>query len=157
MMWIALVGAILSTLGPAWAAESRREREREFVFRAEQYKNAISAYAEPINVNGCLNLRELPAMVADLLEDRRCGMVRHHLRRAYSDPITRANDWVFVLDGGRIRGLHSRSTRTVMRHIQGIATYKDWVFLATPPLRAIDLGTVTPPSAASIEHRVGVQ
>ena len=128
LLWLAIMGAVLATLGPSWSFESRREREQEFVFRAEQYRQAIASYAEAINVNGCSNLRELPDRLNALLEDRRCGLVRHDIRRLYADPITRSSDWGLVMDLGRIRGVYSQSTLEPVRHMESIRSYRDWVF-----------------------------
>ena len=143
LLWLAIMGAVLAALGPSWAFESRREREQEFVFRATQYRRAIASYAEPINVNGCSNLRELPQKLEDLLEDRRCAMVRHHLRQLYEDPITRSATWGLLKQLDRIRGVYSDSALVPVRHVEGVGSYRDWVFAADSPA----LGMATPPAA----------
>lgn len=130
LLAIAIGGALLSALAEDRMLEARREREAEFVFRAEQYRAAIQSYANPINVNGCSNVRQLPTQLSDLVEDRRCGLVRHHLRRLYPDPITRSQEWGLVTDLGAIRGVYSLSTLAPVRHVEGVKHYFDWRFVA---------------------------
>ena len=136
LLWVAITSAGLAALGPLWSMEGRREREQEFVFRAEQYRQAIASYVVAINVNGCGNLSELPERLEELLEDRRCGLVRHHLRRLYGDPITKSNDWGLVMESGRIRGVYSRSELRPVRRIEGVERYRDWVFVGIGPVSA---------------------
>jgi len=133
LLWVVITSAGLAALGPLWSMEGRREREQEFVFRAEQYRQAIASYAAAINVNGCGNVSELPARLEDLLEDRRCGLVRHHLRRFYDDPITKSSEWGLVMESGRIRGIYSRSELHPVRKIEGVERYRDWVFVGVGP------------------------
>lgn len=148
LLWMAIAGALLSALGPSWHMHSRREREAEYVFRAEQYRQAITAYAAPINVNGCANLQQLPTRLEDLLEDRRCGIMRRHLRRRYADPITGSLEWgLVVAPGGGIQGIHSRSRLPIVRKLQGVKTYEDWVFAVGQPATSWPGGFVPPPTA----------
>ncbi len=130
LLWLAVAGAMLSALGSHWSFEARREREREFAFRADQYRLAIESFAAPINVNGCSNLQQLPVRLEDLLEDRRCGLSRHHLRTLYADPITRSADWGLVMEFGGIRGVYSQSLAEPIRRLVGVKTYRDWRFVA---------------------------
>lgn len=128
LLWIALSGAVLAAAGRSWSLDAQRQREAELAFRGRQIAQAIAAYAAPLNVNGCANLVEYPRELAELLEDRRCGLMRRHLRRPYDDPITRSPHWGLVRVDGRIRGVHSRSTAAVLRKVEGAPTYDAWVF-----------------------------
>jgi type II secretory pathway pseudopilin PulG len=130
LLWLAIGSALLTALASRWSFEARRERETEFVFRAEQYRSAIESYAAPININGCANVQRLPASLDDLLTDPRCGLMRHHLRTLYLDPITRSPEWGLVQRFGAIEGVYSRSDRAPLRHINGVRTYQDWKFVA---------------------------
>lgn len=103
---VALVGAALAQIGQHWSGAAQRERERELIFRGQQIAAAIAAY------------HAVPAVAApgwprgfdELLEDRRTATPMHHLRRAFTDPITGKADWVPVLDeAGGWHGVHSRS------------------------------------------------
>lgn len=66
----------------------------------------------------------------DLLVDRRCGLVRHHLRTLYTDPITRSVQWGLVLNAGTILGIYSTSDLEPIRRVEGVKTYRDWKFVA---------------------------
>lgn len=130
LLWIAIGGVVLAAAGRSWSLQAQREREEELAFRGRQIAQAIAAYAAPLNVNGCANLVEYPQQLADLLEDRRCGLVRRHLRRLYTDPIARSPQWGLVIVDERIRGVHSTATGAVLRKVDGALTYDQWHFLA---------------------------
>ena len=128
LLWIAMSGAVLAAAGRSWALQAQREREAELAFRGRQIAQAIAAYAAPLNVNGCANLVEYPRELDELLEDRRCGLMRRHLRRLYGDPITRLPQWGLVIVDERIHGVHSTSTAAMLRKVEGAPTYDAWVF-----------------------------
>jgi type II secretory pathway pseudopilin PulG len=114
LLLVALMGTLLAGLGQRATLVAQRERERELLFRGEQIRTAIAAYraaAEP---------PAWPASLEDLLADRRSGVVRHHLRRAYADPFTRQPDWVPIPapePGKGWMGVHSRATaRRLLQH-----------------------------------------
>lgn len=130
LLWIAIGSTLLTVLASRWSFESRRERETEFVFRAEQYRLAIESYSAPININGCSNLQQLPVSLNDLVTDSRCGLTRHHLRALYTDPITRSPQWGLVQSFGTIQGVYSMSDLAPVRHVDGVKTYREWKFLA---------------------------
>jgi len=140
LLWVALSGAVLAALGRSWALQAQREREAELAFRGQAIARALASYAAAVDVNGCSNLVEYPRRLEDLLEDRRCGLMRRHLRRLYADPVLRSPRWGLVIVDGRIRGVHSRSTAAVLRQLDGAATYDQWVF---------DAASVAPAAAAS--------
>lgn len=131
LLWIAIGSTLLTALASRWSFEARREREAEFVFRAEQYRLAIESYAAPININGCSNLQQLPVSLTDLVTDSRCGLTRHHLRALYPDPITRSAQWGLVQSFGAIQGVYSMSDLAPVRDIDGVKTYREWKFLAS--------------------------
>jgi hypothetical protein len=99
--------------------------------------------------------------VDDLLEDKRFPVPLHHLRRAYPDPMTGKNDWLFLRYGDRIFGIYSGSTAAPVKHANfprryadfvDAKTYGDWQFFYRPPgsrIRTLN-GSATPsfPEAA---------
>jgi len=117
------------------AKDARREREAELIFIGRQYRDAIERFhaATPAG------LRQYPAAIEDLLEDRRFPQPRRHLRRLYADPFTGQPDWVLVRVQGRIVGLHSRSGRAPLKQrgfdadlagFAGAQRISDWRFMA---------------------------
>lgn len=129
---ITIIGATLAVAGTAWSTAAQRGAEAELLFRGEAIKRAIVSYAR-VTPDGS---PRLPATLAELLEDKRNLVPRHHLRQLYTDPFTGRADWVAVLEAGRIRGVHSRATRPALRSVIGPSggvanNVSEWVFAAT--------------------------
>ncbi len=116
LMLLALLGATLGEAGTVWRTAAQREREAELRFRGEQIRSAIQRYREAGATPGRAE-RAWPPSLEALLEDRRGGRVRHHLRRLWTDPFTGAADWVLLPAPGAsgtpgtpgIAGVRSRS------------------------------------------------
>jgi type II secretory pathway pseudopilin PulG len=90
LMLLALLGAALGEAGQVWRTQAQREREAELRFRGEQIRLAIVRY------RAATRPAAWPPSLEALLEDRRGGRVRHHLRRLWTDPFTGAADWVLL-------------------------------------------------------------
>lgn len=103
-----LVSVALLAALDVWALQRQRLQEEELLFVGNQYRLAIQRYY--------MAGRTLPASVDDLLDDKRFPVPLHHLRRAYLDPITGKNDWLFLHDGDRIYGVYSKSTAPTVKH-----------------------------------------
>lgn len=114
----------------------KRERERELLFIGREFVAALERYYNqpivgiesqipPSVPTGAasltsatqreLDLRRFPISVDDLLNDRRSGTVKHHLRRLYLDPFTGKSDWVLIQVQGRIVGFHSNSSDSALK------------------------------------------
>lgn len=109
-LWLLFVIAIgsagLAALGQRWQTAVQRDREIEMAFRAGQIADAIAHY----RAQSPEGAPTLPKSLSELLDDRRSGASRRHLRRLYTDPFTGAADWVLLTDEqGGIVGLHSAS------------------------------------------------
>jgi type II secretory pathway pseudopilin PulG len=131
LLSIALMGAM-----DVWSLQRKRETERQLLFVGDQYRLAILRYYRAGRV--------LPAAVDDLLNDTRVPEPMHHLRRAYADPVTGQNDWVYMYEMGRIAGLHSSSTDAPIKRAQfprqfetfeGQQSYAGWEFVYLPPMQ----------------------
>jgi type II secretory pathway pseudopilin PulG len=127
LWWVAISGVMLMALAQSWTMAAKREREAELLFRGEQIRKAIEAYAQvPLTEQGS----RLPMRLSDLLTDRRSGKVVRHLRRVWPDPVT-GEDWGLIhSDDGGIVGVYSRSLATPLRAPAGIARYSEWRFQA---------------------------
>jgi type II secretory pathway pseudopilin PulG len=127
---IAIGAAGLAALGERANVATQREREAELMFRGQAIAQALGAYraATPGPV------KNLPASLQDLVEDRRGPRALHHLRRLYPDPFTGKPDWVLLRsEDGRIAGVHSSA--------------------AVPALRTLDLPTPPPGQRALVSAR----
>lgn len=137
LWWVALSGIMLMALAQRWSTEARRHKEMELVFRGEQIRLAIEAYAKvPVEPGQS----PLPTSLDELVADRRDGTVRHHLRRLWPDPITGSPQWGLVQDPpvtpmGKpgIRGVYSLSAQRPLRAPPGVASYTEWAFLMGQP------------------------
>lgn len=127
LWWVAISGFMLATLGHSWLLDARRAREAELIWRADQFRLAIEAYASVPVAEGA---SRLPTRLADLLEDRRSGELQRHLKRIWTDPITGRAEWGLVREGEGIVGVHSLSTARPLNAPEGVRTYAQWAFLA---------------------------
>lgn len=140
LFWIALSGVMLMAVSRSWLMDARRERDTELVYRGEQIREALSAYAAvPVSQGGS----RAPQRLDELLEDRRSGQVQRHLRRVWRDPITNSLAWGLVKDGqGGIVGVFSNSGKKPLLGPAGVRTYRDWRFDIAP-------GVASPASGSS--------
>lgn len=118
--------------------QGQREREAELLRIGSEVIRAIGIYHEqsPGTVKGW------PPSLDALTDDRRFASLQRHLRRAYQDPITRSDDWGFVLaPGGGISGIYSKSEAQPIRvagaelaelGLGAAQRYSDWKFVYTP-------------------------
>lgn len=113
---LAIAGVVLAALGTQWQVAAQRERETELLFRATQIRDALQRFHDQTPDGQA----RLPRTLDELLTDTRWPEPRHHLRRLYADPFTRAADWQLLREaGGGIVGLHSRSAQPALR-LQGL-------------------------------------
>jgi len=134
VMSISLVGA-----NRYWSTIIKRELEAELLYRGDQIREAIASYYN--NPPGGQN-KTYPRKFSDLLKDPRFPGVKRHLRKWYSDPINRGNDWVYILDASqRLKGVHSAHPGTPLktgnftanyREFERAQTYADWTFVFVP-------------------------
>ena len=44
LLWVVLAGVMLAALGTSWHQMARRDREAEYLWRGEQYRQALQSY-----------------------------------------------------------------------------------------------------------------
>jgi type II secretory pathway pseudopilin PulG len=129
---LVLLGLGLAGTGEAWSIASRRAHERELLWVGNQYARAIKAY-----YNQSPGVKQFPAQLEDLVEDRRFPEPRRHLRQLYPDPISHERFDIVLSQDGRIGGVRSHSDDTPMkqdefpakfRDFKGSTHYADWLF-----------------------------
>lgn len=130
LWWVALSGLMLAALAQSWMLDARRAREAELVWRGEQFRLAIEAYASvPVGEGQS----QLPRRLEDLLEDRRSGELQRHLKRIWPDPMTGRIEWGLVREGDGITGVHSLSTARPLNAPEGVLRYEQWTFVLGQP------------------------
>jgi type II secretory pathway pseudopilin PulG len=137
LLAVALAGVALGAAGTLWSTAALRDKEAELLFVGDQFRRAIGSYYE-----GTPGAKRYPLKLEDLLEDKRVGVTRRHLRRLYADPMTGQRDWELVrLPDGQIVGVHSRAQGRPMKvanfpprdeSFANAASYRDWVFAHAP-------------------------
>jgi type II secretory pathway pseudopilin PulG len=127
LWWVAISGVMLMALARHWSLQSQREREAELVFRGQQISAALQAYHDTTATQ-----KVYPTNLEDLLQDQRAVTVKHHLRKAWPDPIT-GQDWGLLRDENQgIRGVFSTSGKAPLGGPPEAKSYADWVFTAAP-------------------------
>ena len=114
LIFIALQGAALSVLAPLASSQARREMETELLFRGTLISQALEAFASASPAGEHCR----PQSLYELLEDRRSGDLKRHLRRVYEDPFSGQPDWELERDlkGGIVR-LHSKVKTPALRSL----------------------------------------
>ena len=84
MMMATLLLISLAAALPSIYVEGQREKEKDLIFRGEQYARAIMLFHE--------QFKRYPSSVKELLHTNNLSF----LRKAYPDPMTRAGKWRFI-------------------------------------------------------------
>ncbi|MHC8367443.1 type II secretion system protein [Pseudomonas sp. ZT5P21] len=131
---IVVMGMGLASAGELWSTASRRDRERQLLWVGTQYAQALRSY-----YRSSPGLAQYPQALEDLLQDERFPSPKRHLRQLYPDPIG-GGEWALMRGfDGRITGLSSASTGKPLKQADfptqwsdfaGMASYKDWQFVA---------------------------
>lgn len=135
LLSVALLGVGLTVAVEVDSMVTRRDQEMALLDIGRQFRNALRTYQEASEPTEG-NLR-YPKTLAELLDDKRSGTTKRHLRKLFVDPITGQKEWGFILIEGRIVGVHSLSrARPIKRDgfdpedqmFRGVESYSDWVF-----------------------------
>ena len=143
LVMVTVVGLTAGLAGSSWKTVVQQAREKELLWRGEQYRKAIGSYYLFSSGAGQRpQARSYPNTLDDLLKDPRSLETRRHIRRLYPDPMT-GGEWVLIRDpGGRIMGVRSSSSLKPFQQdnfseensgFKGKATYRDWEFVYRTP------------------------
>lgn len=112
----------------------RRQAEEELLFVGEQFRAALTSFANSTPPG----MARGPRSIEELLLDRRTNVSRRHLRKLYFDPITKENNWGILRGAdGTIVGIYSQSEATPIKidlfptqfsSFKGALSYRNWVF-----------------------------
>jgi len=138
LLMIIVISASLMVVQKQWSTIVKREKEQELFFRAGQIVAAIDSYYK----SSPGSTGQYPESLNVLLKDNRFPVTRRHLRKIFSDPMTKQGKWGFVYDGrGRIKGVFSQSRDRPMKtgnfppeyeSFDGSRQYSDWKFVHDP-------------------------
>ena len=108
MLVIVMIIMITSAvLAQSWKISAKREKEKELLWRGNQFRLAVERYYEGKSVQGHAGMNQWPTSLDDLMEDPRSGDKIRYLRKKYIDPMTGKDDWVLVPPGGSQAGGYS--------------------------------------------------
>jgi type II secretory pathway pseudopilin PulG len=136
---VVISGIALTAASEYWSTVTKREREKELLFRGDRIRRAIASY---YNGSQPDKPHAYPGALSDLLKDPRSLKTLRHLRKLYRDPMTKDGVWGLVLaEGGGIKGVFSKSTQkplktgdfpTDYQSFEKAKTYSDWKFTFNP-------------------------
>lgn len=139
LMALAVFSVAMAVVGPRWADDVRRDRERELLRVGGLYARAIASFhaTSPGSAKGYP-----PTLKSLLADDRMVGDVRH-LRRLYADPIEPSRPWGVVTGSdGTVRGVYSQAETAPMSsepidlgnvRLPAAQKYSDWKFVPKVP------------------------
>lgn len=134
-----VIGILAEAAHLTTSRQQRAEREVELLFRGDAYRRAVESY---VRRHG-----NYPRALDELRKDSR-DPTRRHMRALYRDPMAARDQtadtetWTLLRapDGG-ISGVASRSRETPLKqagfapgyeHLEGAATYAEWLFEYRP-------------------------
>ncbi|WP_353390245.1 type II secretion system protein [Halopseudomonas sabulinigri] len=140
-LWVMLLLVFL-TLGlgrylELLSTREQRSLEADLLWKGEQYRAAIQAFAEASPGEE----KQLPHSLDDLLVDPRLLTYTRHLRRAYLDPITEKPFEEIYDSQGRLIGVRSASLQAPIKtagfppqlaHFEDKKVYNQWEFIYLP-------------------------
>ena len=130
LLSILVLGVATAGVAQLWSTQVKREKEAELLFRLGEFRRGIALFRADHN--------RWPKELDELLEDRSRLQVRRYLRRIYTDPMTKKDDWKLDTVADRtgavsgIRDLHSRSQGKPLKVVTNVIggpqakTYQDW-------------------------------
>src|SRR5437763_7435556 len=105
MFSVVVMGLTLSLAAKQWKMVVQREQEADLLAKGIEIQNALAVYSATIKAGRVMPGEVYPLSMAELTKPP-----KPFLRKAYKDPMTRA-DWEYLrAPNGGIRGVRSRST-----------------------------------------------
>ncbi len=168
MFVIVLIGITTTATAKQWKAIVQREREADLLAKGIEIQNALALYSATIKAGRVMPGEVYPQTLADLTR-----LPKPFLRKVYRDPMGQG-EWEYLrAPTGGIMGVRSKSLTkpfrqrnfpSAVRHFEGRATYRDWVFqhpnpssapivtqeTAAFPVMPSTAGSSTPPDGSAL-------
>ena len=108
---VAAVSISLAVTSQQIDLQLKREKEQDWLFAGLQYQRAITAYYQQAPDG----LSILPKTLDDLTQDKRFVKPKHHLRKAYTDPVNANKSWQLLFNENKqIMGVVSESNQALL-------------------------------------------
>lgn len=137
---VLLMGITLTLASSLYAFKIQREKEKQLLFVGNQFRNAIKSYYEKTPGS----VKQYPKNFNDLIDDNRFLSKQRHLRRVYTDPMTKQKIWGIIdSHNGRLMGVRSLSSDKVLKVsnfnqeniiLNNKSTYSEWHFIYLPAM-----------------------
>jgi type II secretory pathway pseudopilin PulG len=156
MFSVVLIGITTTAAVKQWKTLVQRELEADLLAKGLEIQNALALYSATRKAGRVVPGELYPQSLAELTR-----LPKPFLRKVYKDPMTHG-DWEYLrAPTGGIMGVRSKSRARpfkrqdfpqTVRHFQGMASYRDWVFQhpnassakASPPgTGPVQQGTIT--------------
>lgn len=138
LLMVVVMGLGAGIAGSTWRTKVRRSKERELLWRGDQYRKAIASYSQVAH-GGARGT--YPRSLEVLERDPRFLHRVRHLRRLYKDPIS-GEGFVLIKNGaGDIIGVRSSSELEPFKkdgfpyeyaNFANRRRYSEWQFIFTP-------------------------
>ena len=164
---VVIMGLSLGIAGSTWRTVVQQAKEKELLFRGDQYRRAIGTYYKMVHGG---TKGAFPTRLEDLLKDPRSLQTLRHIRKLYKDPMT-GEDWVLIRQGGTVTGTVTASAgaggiigvRSASdlepfkkdgfpeenKKFKDKEKYSQWEFVYEPPASATPPPATTPPGMAT--------
>ena len=138
LIFIMLVGTGVISLSKCWQTVGKREKEKELLFRGDQFRHAIESYYNSAPDGG----GKYPEKLSFLLKDNRYPVLKRHIRKLYKDPVSKNGEWELIYNStDKIIGVHSKSGDKPLKtgnfnleykKFEKANRYSDWKFVYIP-------------------------
>ena len=155
MFAIVLIGIATTAAAKQWKAIMQRELEADLLAKGIEIQTALALYSTTIKAGRVMPGEVYPQTLTDLTR-----LPKPFLRKVYLDPIGH-REWEYlraptggimgVRSTSRVKPFRQRNFPPAVRHFEGRATYRDWVFQHPSPSSApiVQQGTVPIPVTPS--------
>jgi hypothetical protein len=151
MFAIVLIGIATTAAAKQWKAIMQRELEADLLAKGIEIQTALALYSTTIKAGRVMPGEVYPQTLTDLTR-----LPKPFLRKVYLDPMGHG-EWEYlraptggimgVRSTSRVKPFRQRNFPPAVRHFEGRATYRDWVFQHPNPSSApiVQQGTVPIP------------
>ncbi len=132
MFAIVLIGLSTTVAAKQWKSMVQRELEADLLSKGIEIQNALALYSATMKAGRVTPAEVYPQSLTELTR-----LPKPFLRKAYMDPMSHA-DWEYLRSPtGGIMGVRSKSRGRpfkkhdfplAVRHLEGRASYYEWVF-----------------------------
>jgi hypothetical protein len=155
MFAIVLIGIATAAAAKQWKAIVQRELEADLLAKGIEIQTALALYSTTIKAGRVMPGEVYPQTLTDLTR-----LPKPFLRKVYLDPMGHG-EWEYlraptggimgVRSTSRMKPFRQRNFPPAVRHFEGRATYRDWVFQHPSPSSApiVQQGTVPIPVTPS--------